>query len=280
MLTGDIAEVPPEGSLLPETYKFTRGDTRQDILDRMRRERDRVLADVWSRRAPDLPVKTPAELVTLASIVEKETALADERSRVAAVFINRLKLNMRLQSDPTVIYGMFGGAGKPADFTLARKDLETPTPYNTYVVAGLPHGPIANPGRASLEAVANPSRTRDLYLRRRRQRRPRLRRELRGAPAQRRPLARRQRQHRCAADAAAGEAGARAATGDAAPATPPTRRDRLAPRRPPTPKPARQSADAAPPLNRRPRAAHMRLWRASSAEPILAGTGRRCRFAA
>jgi UPF0755 protein len=164
VLTGDITQVPAEGSLLPETYKFTRGDTRQDIIDRMAGERDRVLADVWSRRAPDLPIKTPAELVTLASIVEKETALSDERSRVAAVFINRLKLNMRLQSDPTVIYGMFGGAGKPADFVLTRKDLETPTPYNTYVIPALPPGPIANPGRASLEAVANPSRTRDLYF--------------------------------------------------------------------------------------------------------------------
>ena len=164
VLTGDIAQIPAEGSLLPDTYKFTRGDTRQDILDRMQRERDRILADVWNRRATDLPVKTAAELVTLASIVEKETALADERSRVAAVFINRLKLNMRLQSDPTVIYGMFGGAGKPTGFTLSRKDLETPTPYNTYVVPALPDGPIANPGRASLEAVANPSRTRDLYF--------------------------------------------------------------------------------------------------------------------
>ena len=164
LLVGDVAQVPPEGSLLPETYKFTRGDNRQDILDRMARERDRVLADVWNRRAADLPIKTPAELVTLASIVEKETALSDERSRVAAVFINRLKLHMRLQSDPSVIYGMFGTAGKPTDFTLSRKDLETPTAYNTYVIPALPPGPIANPGRASLEAVANPSRTRDLYF--------------------------------------------------------------------------------------------------------------------
>ena len=164
ILVGDVTQVPPEGSLLPDTYKFTRGDTRQAIIDRMQRERDRMLADVWSRRAPDLPVTTPAQLVTLASIVEKETALADERSRVAAVFINRLKLNMRLQSDPTVLYGMFGGAGKPSDFTLSRHDLETPTAFNTYVIPGLPPSPIGNPGRASLEAVANPSRTRDLYF--------------------------------------------------------------------------------------------------------------------
>lgn len=164
ILVGDIAAVPAEGTLLPETYKFTRGDTRQSILDRMGRERDRVLADVWARRAPDLPVKTPEELATLASVVEKETALADERSRVAAVFINRLRLNMRLQSDPTVIYGMFKGAGKPQGFVLSRADLDNQSPYNTYVVSGLPAGPIANPGRASLEAVANPSRTKDLFF--------------------------------------------------------------------------------------------------------------------
>jgi UPF0755 protein len=164
VLVGDITTIPPEGSLLPETYKFVRGDTRQNLLDRMERESEKVIADVWSRRAPDLPVKTAEQMVTLASVVEKETSLADERSRVAAVFINRLRLNMRLQSDPTVIYGKFGGAGKPAGFQLTRADLETATPYNTYAIPALPPGPIANPGRASLEAVANPSRTRDLYF--------------------------------------------------------------------------------------------------------------------
>jgi UPF0755 protein len=164
ILVGDIATVPEEGTLLPETYKFTRGDNRESLLARMRRERDRVVADVWARRAPDLPITTPEELVVLASVVEKETALADERSRVAAVFINRLRLNMRLQSDPTVIYGMFKGAGKPSGFVLSRADLDTQSPYNTYMVNGLPPGPIANPGRASLEAVANPSRTRDLFF--------------------------------------------------------------------------------------------------------------------
>jgi UPF0755 protein len=164
ILTGDIAETPPEGSLLPETYKVPRGATRESVLANMRRERDRVLADVWQRRAQDLPIQTPEQLVVLASVVEKETALADERTRVAAVFVNRLRLNMRLQSDPTVIYGLFGGAGKPSGFMLSRADLEKQSPYNTYVVAGLPPGPIANPGRASLEAVANPSRTRDLFF--------------------------------------------------------------------------------------------------------------------
>jgi len=164
ILVGDVQSVPAEGALLPETYKFTRGDTRQSIIDRMERERDSVLAEVWSHRAPDLPIQSPQQLVVLASIVEKETALADERSRVAAVFVNRLKLNMRLQSDPTVIYGLFGGDGKPAGYTLTRADVEKATPYNTYVINGLPPDPIANPGRASLEAVANPSRTRDLFF--------------------------------------------------------------------------------------------------------------------
>ncbi|MBN8996067.1 MAG: endolytic transglycosylase MltG [Rhizobiales bacterium] len=164
VLVGDISEVPPEGSLLPETYKFTRGDTRENILSRMRRDRDRTLTDIWNRRASDSPLKSAEELVVLASIVEKETGIADERSRVAAVFINRLRLNMRLQSDPTVVYAKFGGKGKPSDYTLSKDDLSTDSPYNTYTNGGLPPGPIANPGRASLEAVANPSRTRDLYF--------------------------------------------------------------------------------------------------------------------
>ncbi len=164
VLVGEIDETPPEGSLLPETYKFTRGDTRESVIDRMRSERNAVVREVWQRRAADLPLTTPEELVILASIVEKETALADERSRVAAVFINRLRLNMRLQSDPTVRYALFKGAAPPPDFRLSRADLDTVSPYNTYTVNGLPPGPIANPGRASLEAVANPSRTRDLFF--------------------------------------------------------------------------------------------------------------------
>jgi UPF0755 protein len=123
----------------------------------------RVLQEVWERRAPDVPVKTPEQLVTLASIVEKETAKADERTRVAAVFINRLNRRMRLQSDPTIIYGMVGGKGALGR-PLTRDDVDRPTPYNTYLIDGLPPGPIANPGRASLEAVANPSRTKELYF--------------------------------------------------------------------------------------------------------------------
>jgi UPF0755 protein len=164
VLVGEVSAVPEDGTILPETYKFTRGDTRDNLLNRMRRDRDRIVTEVWNRRAPDLPISTPEEMVVLASIVEKETALADERSRVAAVFINRLRLNMRLQSDPTVTYGLFNGKEKPPGFRLSRADLDSQTAYNTYVIDGLPPSPIANPGQASLEAVANPSRTRDLFF--------------------------------------------------------------------------------------------------------------------
>lgn len=164
VLIGDIGEPPPEGSLLPDTYNFSRGDTRDNLINRMRRERDRLLTDIWSRRSPDLPLTSMDQLVILASVVEKETAIADERPRIAAVFINRLRLNMRLQSDPTVVYAKFGGAGRPDGYTLSKDDLQTESAYNTYTVDGLPPGPIANPGRASLEAVANPSRTRDLFF--------------------------------------------------------------------------------------------------------------------
>lgn len=163
VLTGTIEGVPPEGTLLPETYKFTRGDNRKQLLDRMRNARDRVVADVWSRRSPELPISTPEEMVILASIVEKETALADERPRVASVFINRLKQGMRLQTDPTVIYGIVGGEGTLGR-PISRADLRAENPYNTYVIDGLPPGPIANPGRAALEAVINPARTKDLFF--------------------------------------------------------------------------------------------------------------------
>jgi UPF0755 protein len=164
VLTGTVAEVPPEGALMPDTYKFTRGATRQQILDQMKRAQERAVAEVWERRSPDLPVDSPEELVTLASIVEKETGKADERPRVAAVFINRLREGMRLQSDPTIVYGIFGGAGKPADRPILQSDLDAENPYNTYKVSGLPPTPIANPGRAALEAVANPSRTDEIYF--------------------------------------------------------------------------------------------------------------------
>lgn len=163
VLTGQIKEIPREGTLLPETYRFTRGMTREQIIQRMQQAHRRVLQEVWERRMQDLPVKTPEQLVTLASIVEKETGKPDERTRVAAVFVNRLKTKMRLQSDPTIIYGLTGGKGSLGR-PILRSEIEQATPYNTYVVDGLPPGPIANPGRASLEAAANPARTKELYF--------------------------------------------------------------------------------------------------------------------
>ncbi len=162
-LAGKIKEIPREGTLLPETYKFSRGVTRELIIQRMQQAHRHVLQDVWEHRMQDLPIKTPEQLVTLASIVEKETGKADERTRVAAVFVNRLKSKMRLQSDPTIIYGLTGGKGSLGR-PILKSEIEQPTPYNTYVVDGLPPGPIANPGRASLEAAANPARTKELYF--------------------------------------------------------------------------------------------------------------------
>jgi UPF0755 protein len=164
-LTGDMpAEIPPEGSLIADTQRFTRGATRQQIVDKMLADQKRLVESIWNRRVSGLPIADINEFVTLASIVEKETGVADERSRVAAVFINRLNKGMRLQSDPTILYGLFGGKGRPADRPIFQSDIDKPTPYNTYVINGLPPGPIANPGRESLEAVANPSKTEDLYF--------------------------------------------------------------------------------------------------------------------
>jgi UPF0755 protein len=163
ILTGDVTEIPREGTLLPDTYKFERGTTRQQLVNTMQAAQRQALNQIWQRRSPDLPVKTPQELVILASIVEKETGRADERTRVAAVFINRLQKRMKLQSDPTIVYGLVGGKGTLGRGIL-RSEIETPTPYNTYTIEGLPPTPIANPGRAALEAVANPSRTKDLYF--------------------------------------------------------------------------------------------------------------------
>lgn len=164
-LTGDMpTEIPMEGSLAADTQRFTRGATRKSVIDKMLAQQKAIVDDLWARRAPDLPLANEQEFVTLASIVEKETGRGDERSRVAAVFINRLRKNMRLQSDPTIIYGIFGGAGKPEDRPIYQSDIDKPTPYNTYAINGLPPTPIANPGRAALEAVANPSKTDDLYF--------------------------------------------------------------------------------------------------------------------
>ncbi len=163
IFSGSVREIPREGTLLPETYKFPRGTPREQVIARMQQAQKRVLAELWERRSPDLPIKTPEQLVTLASIVEKETGKADERSRVAAVFVNRLRQKIKLQSDPTIIYGLVGGKGTLGR-PIKRSEIQQPSPYNTYVIEGLPPGPIANPGRASLEAAANPARTRDLYF--------------------------------------------------------------------------------------------------------------------
>src|SRR3954451_15009494 len=163
IFTGTVREMPREGTLLPETYKFPRGTPREQVIQRMQQAQKRVLAEIWERRNSDIPVKTPEQLVTLASIVEKETGKADERSRVAAVYVNRLRQKMKLQSDPTIIYGLAGGKGTLGR-PIRRSEITQPSPYNTYVIDGLPPGPIANPGRASLEAAANPARTRDLFF--------------------------------------------------------------------------------------------------------------------
>ena len=163
IFTGSVRELPREGTLLPETYKFPRGTPRDQVIQRMQQAHKRVLAEIWERRSQDIPIKTPEQLVTLASIVEKETGKPDERSRVAAVFANRLKQKIKLQSDPTIIYGLVGGKGTLGR-PIKRSEITQPSPYNTYVIEGLPPGPIANPGRASLEAAANPARTRDLFF--------------------------------------------------------------------------------------------------------------------
>lgn len=165
ILVGEITEVPAEGDLLPQTYTFARGTTRQEVLGQMKEAQERLLSEIWERRTADLPVTTPEELVVLASIVEKETALADERPRVAGVFVNRLNKNMRLQSDPTILYGLYGGEAWLKDRSaIKQSEINAQNQYNTYQIDGLPPGPIGNPGRAAMEAVANPSRTQDLFF--------------------------------------------------------------------------------------------------------------------
>jgi UPF0755 protein len=160
-LTG-VAAAPAEGAVLPETYEAMRGDERSAVLRRMMDARDRILANLWANRRADLPYKSPEEAVILASIVEKETAKPDERPRIAAVFVNRLVKNMRLESDPTVIYGLTGG--RPLGHGLRESELQSNTPYNTYKIDGLPPTPIGNPGEASLAAVLDPPHTDELYF--------------------------------------------------------------------------------------------------------------------
>lgn len=162
-LAGDITEIPPEGSLAPAGYDFQRGDERQAILGRMQAEQSEIVAAAWAGRAPDLPLRSPEELLTLASIVEKETGVAEERPLVASVFVNRLRRGMRLQTDPAVIYGITRGEGILGR-GLRASELATVTPYNTYAIAGLPPTPIANPGKAAIEAAAAPEESDFLYF--------------------------------------------------------------------------------------------------------------------
>ncbi|TCD14305.1 endolytic transglycosylase MltG [Oricola cellulosilytica] len=165
VLVGEMPEeLPPEGMLVADTQKFSRGTTRAEIVRTMEAQQRAIVEEIWANRRPDLPIEDINEFVTLASIVEKETGVPNERSRVAGVFVNRLRKGMRLQSDPTILYGLFGGEGKPAERPIYRSDIDKVTPYNTYQIDGLPPGPIAIPGRAALEAVANPSVTDELYF--------------------------------------------------------------------------------------------------------------------
>ena len=163
VLVGEVRETPREGSLMPDTYYFERGDTRLSILSRMAKIQTKAVEEIWKGRAPDLPIKSPWEMVTLASIVEKETGKTEERPHVASVFVNRLEKHMRLESDPTIVYGLALGKGTLGR-SITRADLNQSTPYNTYIIEGLPPGPICNPGKAALEAVANPARSKDLYF--------------------------------------------------------------------------------------------------------------------
>ena len=162
-LNGTIKEIPGEGTLLPETYHFSFGDRRKAMISRMTDAMDATLEDLWERRAADLPFESPMAALILASIVEKETGRPDERARIAGVFVNRLRKRMRLQSDPTVAYGLISN-GRPLGRRLTRADLKTPTPYNTYVIEGLPPAPICNPGRAAITAVLGPAATDELYF--------------------------------------------------------------------------------------------------------------------
>jgi UPF0755 protein len=162
-LAGEMGKAPAEGWLLPETWHLSRDDDRAELLARMEKSMRQQLDQAWAARAQGLPLKSPVEALILASVVERETGIKAERPKVAAVFLNRLKLGMRLQSDPTVIYGLSNGLGV-LDRPLSRADLEKPHRWNTYAMDGLPATPIANPGKASLEAVLHPAETDALYF--------------------------------------------------------------------------------------------------------------------
>ncbi|WP_224824537.1 endolytic transglycosylase MltG [Cognatishimia sp. MH4019] len=158
ILEGDPGEVPPEGVLAPDSYEVTRGARRADLIAQMQAAQEQFLADAWAERDPSVPLESPEEALILASIVEKETSVPEERRQVASVFVNRLNQGMRLQTDPTVIYGITRGQGALGR-GLRRSELQRETPWNTYVIPALPPTPIANPGRASIEAALNPDET-------------------------------------------------------------------------------------------------------------------------
>ncbi|MDY8110459.1 endolytic transglycosylase MltG [Fulvimarina sp. 2208YS6-2-32] len=164
VLTGQMPDMPPEGMLQAETHMVQRGMTREQLVQSMRDAQEAMVRSIWEGRQEGLPIEDIGQFVTLASIVERETGIASERPHVASVFVNRLRQGMRLQSDPTFLYGIYGGAGKPSDAPITRADIESDTPYNTYRINGLPPGPIAIPGRDALEAVAHPLDTDDVYF--------------------------------------------------------------------------------------------------------------------
>ncbi len=162
-LTGEVSQIPAEGSLLPETYSIEKGMTRQELLTRMQMKQKQVLEAAWERKSAESPLKSPQEAVVLASIIEKETGRADERERISGVFTNRLLKGMALQSDPTILYGIYGGGvqwGKP----ILQTEKEAKNAHNTYQIKGLPPTPICNPGRAAIEAAVNPAKTQDLFF--------------------------------------------------------------------------------------------------------------------